>query len=186
MEVESVQILARMREWKGKESGCCLYDSSSPHMQKPGPLPTATLASCPMVYLELATGLQHPTQAGRSWADREYPGTPHWAGSGRAGASREWGSPQCAGCCSELPSGERSFLPEESQSEGVIYIRNPKPPSLSLVRWALRPRRTHIPTWFLALWSAPALTSMSMISKLPDQAARWMTVKPCFPKKREV
>lgn len=33
-------------------------------------------------------------------------------------------------------------------------------------------QRTHIPTWLLALWSAPALTSMSMISKLPDQAAR--------------
>lgn len=44
----------------------------------------------------------------------------------------------------------------------------------------------HIPTWFLALWSAPALTSMSMISRLPDQDARWITVKPCFLQKRNL
>lgn len=125
MEVDSVQILAKTRECKGKESGCS--SSSSPHMQKPGPLPTATLSSRPVVYQELVTGPSlcalaalAPTRAGRSWAVREYPGIPHWAGSGPADASLEWGNPQCAGCCSELPSGEHSFLPEESQSEGEL------------------------------------------------------------------
>lgn len=48
-----------MRGYKGTEAGCGLSDSSSLSMQKPGPLPTATLSSCPVVYQreeELATG----------------------------------------------------------------------------------------------------------------------------------
>lgn len=116
-------------------------------------------------------------------------GIPHWVGSGPAGASLEWGNPRCASYCSELRSGEHSFLPEESQGEEVrAYLRTPE--LLPQHWWGERshhppPRGTGTPTWLLALWSAQALTSMSMIWKLPNQAARWITVKPCFPKKRE-
>ena len=119
---------------------------------------------------------------------RTYPtraNIPHRAGSGPSSADLEWGTPQCVHYCSELQSGGHSFHPEESQGKGHNYTTILRLPQPTLVQWGLFSGVTHIPTWFLALWSAPALTSMSMISRLPDQAARWITVKPCFPKKRK-
>lgn len=38
----------------------------------------------------------------------------------------------------------------------------------------------HQQTSFLAFWSAPALTNFRIMSRFPVQAARWITVRPCF------
>lgn len=110
---------------------------------------------------------------------------PHQPGPGPSDADLEWSTPQWAHYCSELQSGGHSFHPGENQGTGDSHtvISGPPPPALS--RGSFCPGMTHVFTWFLALWSAPALTSISMISRLPDQAARWITIKPCFPKERE-
>lgn len=110
---------------------------------------------------------------------------PHQAGPGPSGADLEWGTPQCAHYCSELRSEGQPFHPEDSQVRGGNHIMISRPPLPALWGESLCPGVTHIPPRFVALWSAPALTSMSMISRPPDQAARWTTVKPRFPKKRE-
>lgn len=57
---------------------------------------------------------------------------PHQAGLGPSGADLEWGSLQCAHCCSELQNGGHSFHPEESQGGGDNYtmISGPPPPAL--------------------------------------------------------
>lgn len=111
--------------------------------------------------------------------------TPHQAGPSPSSADLEWGTPRCVHYCSELQSRGHSFHPEDSQGGGYNYTVILGLPHPALGQWELCPGMTHIPTWFLALWSAPALMSMSKISRLPYQAARWITVKPCFPKKRQ-